>query len=666
MMVKQKILNSILFSFIILKTFELLAGAYSVGFYIDEPYHHEQARDFLKNGTYINSESTDHAYTYGPVFGVLAHTLNAIFTPAKWLEFRYDPTAYTINHLAVAGTSLFTIFLVGFIVFLLTKDKFISITSSLILFSFPFWVGHSFYNVKDIPVAAGMTSLLAGSIYFIHKKEIKTNKKYLVVGFSLVLIGTLFSAGNRPLFIAYVALIALLTLYFLIKSQHAWKQYLFSVLSSILILSIFLPHFYANPIDSIRKTFFTSSVFPWQGSILMNGALVEPQATFSYFIWWFLVQTPIILIILAIVGLTISTKSFKNILPFRISGIQFSYLLISVQVFAVPLLAILLDSTVYQGLRHFMFVFPAIAIFLGLSLNKFLIIIICRIKIITVSIFFILLLIPNVVALRLFPYHANYYNSFVVASSNIPLDWETESMGISGREAIKNTPSESTLIFWETVWDEDPYISERAKSVDKEPKQQLGDYWAVSSLASYIGGDSRERALESGAVFESLRATCTLHHVVKRQLFNQTIPMAHVSRCQRSGSYQNSVASIGWSGESEVDENNKKFTWITSSGEAIRISTLRDFKTTGELKFDISANPCSLPTELRITQGKKFSEVINITTNNITESVTIPIELKPYSFNEIRIKTTKNNFCKIENDDREFVAKISNISWVEN
>lgn len=142
--------------------------------------------------------------------------------------------------------------------------------------------------------------------------------------------------------------------------------------------------------------------------------------------------------------------------------------------------------------------------------------------------------------------------------------------------------------------------------------------------------------------------------------------MAYVSRCQRSGSYLNSVASIGWSGESEVDENNKKFTWITSSGETIRISTLRDFKINGALKFDISNNPCSLPTELRITQGKKYSEVINVPTDNITKSLTVSMELKPYTSSEIRIKSAKDNFCSIDGDEREFVAKISNINWVEN
>jgi hypothetical protein len=665
-MKKIVLLNYLVYFLLFSKTIEIILGSIAVGFYIDEPYHHQQAEDLLNNGTYITSQSTDHAYTYGPVFAIAAHAINVIFGSSNWSEFGYDPNTYTINHLAVGLLGIFTGILVGLIVYLLTKNKLISSLSVLILLSFPFWTGQSFYNVKDIPVAAGLTSFLAGSILFVLKRELKADKRIGVYGSLLILFGVLLSAGNRPLFLAYITLVAITTFAYLLRNEQAWKPYGISVVSSLLILLIFLPHFYTDPVNSIKKTFFTSSDFPWQGSILMNGSLVEPKASFSYFFSWFFAQTPIILLFLCLGGIIFSLGFLKNISSFKMSNVNFIYILISLQIFAIPFLTILLQSTVYQSLRHFLFIFPALAIFLGLTLNRVLANINSKFENFIIVTFIFMLIIPNLVSARLFPYNANYYNILIAASSKIPTDWETESMGISGREAIKHTPKENTLVFWETVWDEDPYISERAMSVKKEPKVQIGDYWAVSSLASYIGGDSRERALSSGAIFESLRATCTLHHVVERKLFNQVIPMAYVSRCQRSGTYQNGVASISWSSESEVDENNTKFSWVTSLGEIIRISTLRDFKTIGVMKFEVSANPCQFPTQVEITQGKKFKKVINVPSDSDSLSFSVPIELKPYSAQEVRIRHSDKAYCSVSGDDREFVAKISNIRWVEN
>jgi len=664
-MKKIVLLNYIVYFLLFLKTIEIILGSITVGFYIDEPYHHQQAEDLLNNGTYITAQSTDHSYTYGPVFAIAAHAINVIFGSSNWGEFGYDPNTYTINHLAVGILGIFKGILVGLIVYLLTKNKLISSLSILILFSFPFWTGQSFYNVKDIPVAAGLTSFLAGSILFILKRELTAERKISLYGSLLILFGVLLSAGNRPLFLAYITLIAITTFTYLLRNGQAWKPYGISVFSSLLILLVFLPHFYTDPVNSIKKTFFTSSDFPWQGSILMNGSLFEPNATFMYFLSWFFAQTPIILLFLCFVGIIFSLGFLKNISSFKMSNANFIYILISLQIFAIPFLTILLQSTVYQSLRHFLFIFPALAVFLGLTLNRILVNIKSKFENFVIATFIFMLIIPNLVSTRLFPYNANYYNILIAASSKIPTDWETESMGISGREAIKHTPNENTLVFWETVWDEDPYISERAMSVKREPKVQIGDYWAVSSLASYIGGDSRERALSSGAIFESLRATCTLHHVVERKLFNQVIPMAYVSRCQRSGTYQNGVASIGWSSESEVDENNTKFSWVTSLGETIRISTLRDFKTIGVMKFEVSANPCLFPTQVEISQGKKFKKVINVPSDSDSLSFSVPIELKPYTAQEVRIRPSDKAYCSVAGDDREFVAKISNIRWVE-
>ena len=654
--------------FISVKIFESIYSAFIIGSNIDEPYHLNQARIFLENGSYISSSSTVHEYAYGPAFGIFSLLFNILLGNASWGEIVFSPRLLITTHLLVAGFSIFTGVGVSLIFYSLHKRVLYSALTGLILLSFPFWVGHGVQNIKDVPVAFGVTSVITALIIFVNKVTILNNffTKFLI--YFLTISGIFFSVGTRPSIGVLLLIIYLFSLLFFYKQKIKSKTIFIPVIMGIVSTLIILPQYIVEPLISIKSTFSTTSEFPWQGTVLMSGSLKEPTATITYFITWFFAQSPEILLIFFIVGFFGLLYKSRALQVYSDSPKVFSYLLLLLQVFLLPIIAISFQSTVYQSLRHFLFIFPAVSVICSLGIYLLFSRINAKYFELSIVSFLLILIIPAIDSFQLRPYFYTYYNSAVTENFYVPLDWETESWWLSNREAYEFTPKSGPMVVWDGVWDSEPFVEYRGRKTKAERDMLPGDYWAVSTLVSYVSGDSRQRALNSNAIYASQRATCTIHHAVTRTLRNQKIPMAYVSLCQNSGNYIDGLASISWSSVSEVDDNNVKFSWISDNGESIRISTLRHFRTRGELSFDINSNPCKTEVSLLISSNQRDDFKIQVPINSTSTKINVPLSLSPYTSSEINITTinTGSDTCQTEGDERTFAAKISNINWVEN
>lgn len=670
-MIKTKFsvfLSIFLTLFILFKIYESIYSSFIIGSNIDEPYHLNQAKIFLENGSYISSNPTVHEYAYGPAFGIFSIVFNILIGNASWGEIIFSPKLLITTHLLVAGLSIFTALAVSLIFYSLHKRVIYSALAGLILLSFPFWVGHGIQNIKDVPVAFGVTSSIAAIILFVNKVTIlnKFFTKFLV--YFLTIIGIFFSVGTRPSIGIFLLIIYLFSLLFFYKQKIKSSTLFIPILIGTVSTLIILPQYLVEPLISLRNTFSTTSEFPWQGTVLMSGSLKDPTATIIYFLTWFFAQSPEILLILFVIGLFGLLYKSNSLKIYPSDPKFFSYFLLLLQVFLLPIVAILFESTVYQSLRHFLFIFPAVSLIC--SLGIYLLVSKLNVKYFEVGVtsFLLILLIPTIDSFQLRPYAYTYYNTAVTENFYVPLDWETESWWLSNREAFEFTPAGGPMVVWDGVWESEPFVEFRGRKTKFEREMLPGDYWAVSTLVSYVNGDSRQRALDSKAIYASQRATCTIHHAVTRTLRNQVIPMAYVSLCQNSGSYIDGLVSISWSAISEVDDNNAKFSWISDTGESIRISTLRHFKTRGELSFDINSNPCDSEIGLLISTSQSDDFRISVPSDSNPIKITVPLSLLPYTSSELIITPiiTGSRECKIEGDERFFAAKISNISWVEN
>jgi hypothetical protein len=270
------------------------------------------------------------------------------------------------------------------------------------------------------------------------------------------------------------------------------------------------------------------------------------------------------------------------------------------------------------------------------------------------------ILTPNIESFILRPFQQLYFNPVISALFTVSTSWETEFLGTSFREAIQKIPQEGQVSSThEWTWEKNAYAPERGLLANNESKLGPGDYWQVTSVASYIGNFSRERIITTKSPIESVRAACSVENVVYRNLRFEKIPLAVVMRCQNSGKLIPGVASITWRTQTEVDQNNKPYIWVTSQGEEIRLSNLRSTSLVGSFKINLFGNPCKLnfPVKVESLLGQFQEEITEI---DDVYSVDIPLNLKVFETEVIKISSIGANECRVgENDPRNFLVGVN-------
>jgi hypothetical protein len=200
------------------------------------------------------------------------------------------------------------------------------------------------------------------------------------------------------------------------------------------------------------------------------------------------------------------------------------------QAVMLPLIAIVLQATVYNGVRQFLFVVPAAAMaaVLGLWFALTQITKVQASRAWSTAIWIVAalgLIVPTAAQLSLFPYTYTYYNA---ATAMKPIDgnWPTDYWRASSNELTRRLPAEGPeSCAYEQGRNAQimpcsdqpmfkPYLSERG--VDARPGLlEPGQYWLV-----------REN---QGSV--TIPDGCVIHDGITRQLFWQTVTVGQILRC---------------------------------------------------------------------------------------------------------------------------------------
>jgi hypothetical protein len=386
--------------------------------------------------------------------------------------------------------------------------------------------------------------------------------------------------------------------------------------------------------------------------------LYEASFSIEYYLLWLFAQTPLLILAFFSLGMFFF---FKNIWKDRLSDANFVLVIFFIQFMTVPLYALIVQSAIYNGLRHILFIYPAIAFFAAFGffslwqvfkspLQK---------KVMAFSLV-VSILTPNIESLILRPFQQLYFNPVISALFTVSTSWETEFLGTSFREAIQKIPQEGRVVSThEWTWEKNAYAPERGVLAKETGDLFPGDFWQVTSVASYIGVFSRERMISTKSPIEAVRNLCSVENVVYRNLRFEKIPLAVVMRCQNSGKLIPGVASITWRTQTEVDQNNKPYIWVTSQGEEIRLSNLRSSPLIGSFKINLFSNPCKLnfPVKVESLLGQFQEEITQI---DEVYSVDIPLNLKVFETEVIKISSIGANECRVgENDPRNFLVGVN-------
>ena len=302
-----------------------------------------------------------------------------------------------------------------------------------------------------------------------------------------------------------------------------------ALVAGYVLLVLLYPNLFAHP-SRLVDAVLDSADYPWFETNLTAGIEMGNPVPWTYLPLWFGAQTPLVILGLALVGLTAAAWLLVRVWRDRSSrsllALAVGLGLVAVQALALPLVAIVRHSLLYDASRQVLFVVPALAV--AAAAGAWLVV--RRLggrRVLTAGFWLVVgvgLVVPTVAHIRLFPYDYTYFN---LAAETQPIDgrWMTDYWRTSGREITPSIPAEGpescvvwgpTLRLWPcgSLYPLQPYWATRGASSHADPLG-LGEYW----LTAFVRHSAEPPE------------GCTLVSRVSRPLLTQDMTMSYVARC---------------------------------------------------------------------------------------------------------------------------------------
>ena len=523
----------------------LLAGVFRIGISVDEPLHFDM---LVRFGARFELSQD---YTFGPIPWVAGHLVNVAFGFEAFGHPNESAEAYYGRHLSVAIFGVIGALGVSAIVWLKTRGILWPSIGFALMLSFPLWLGHSMFNPKDIPNAAGFVVFVLGILLLGERQG--SRGRYLV-GLALVWAGFFLSFGTRLSMAAPLALVWAVAIFVTISKTegredakealrpHAWAALGLAglVVASFILLATLNPAFYLRGLEILIGSLQTAAEFPWEGSVLVAGAEIEVPPP-----WWFvpaflLAQTPlavmlpfVLSVIGAAKGVLTGSNSFRTLGLLASAKRVFSQMDVSLavlltQLLATPIFIAISGANIYDGVRHVLFILPALvvlAVFVARRVYGLLSLMTSAAFMGLMSFFLVSLTIQNV---SLFPYNYSYYNELSALGGQIDENWETDYWHLSYRELEQEVPDNGGVIcgFWpESPIDADvlPFPCRELKpfvTIPADADTLPGVHWLIMSQRYTVSDRSRvpDHCEEAG--------------VLTRRLHFQDVMMSTLFKCE--------------------------------------------------------------------------------------------------------------------------------------
>ncbi|MGL5809886.1 MAG: hypothetical protein ACRCYQ_08080 [Nocardioides sp.] len=335
-------------------------GALRTGISWDEPYHVMRLDNFLDHGTFAldwtfagDGPVAPHTNTavYGPVAMLLLHGLGVLAGVEDWQVVSTTPAAYDVRHLGVLAIGAAGTAAAAGITRVLWGSWRWALVTAAVLLALPMWTGHLMFNIKDVPVATGYTLMTLALVAIVPPAR---GRRLARVG--CLAAGIVLMAGTRPAMATAVA--AALAVggagLVMLAGRHrgvraAAGEAVAGVLAATAALLALYPTVFANPTVLVQSA--------EQSASFRDGA----NASYGYVPFHVLAGIPILLQGFFLVGLIACVRMVRRLRGE--DGPQAIRLaLVGTQLAALPLVAIVMHSDLYNGLRQLLFAAPAWAI----------------------------------------------------------------------------------------------------------------------------------------------------------------------------------------------------------------------------------------------------------------------------------------------------------------
>lgn len=305
-----------------------------------------------------------------------------------------------------------------------TSNKKFSIISTFFYLLYPYLLGHSFFNSKDIPFLSIWLICTYLSCYIFEKlasKNIISFKKIIILSIITAFLLSIRISGVL-IFLQYIFTLIIFLNYFKdsVNYKHLFTKVILFLIFCSFFTILFYPIFWKNPLEFIDAIKFMSHHYNDICTVTFGKCLKSLQLDPTYIFSWLVVKLPIIIII----GILLVPLTEKKIFSSDINKIYFGTILLSIII--IPLVLILNKVPLYDEIRQVLFLVPLYLIIGLISLYYFL-----KKKSYLIIISFICLFVFE--NLKLHPYQyvwLNYPTRFIEIEKNFELDY----WGLSGKK----------------------------------------------------------------------------------------------------------------------------------------------------------------------------------------------------------------------------------------
>lgn len=246
----------------------------------------------------------------------------------------------------------------------------------LLLALCPTFYGHMFMNPKDPPFAVAMIVMLLGLVRLAQDYPSPSPHTVLILG-----LGAGLALGCRVLggFGLVYAVLGFIPIWREEIATQGWREaarrfihtcYLLlpGLVFGYLVMGLIWPWSIIEPANPLRAVTYFSAFFeqPWKE--LFDGAMVSvPDMPWSYLPTLFALQMPEIFIVLCLGGFAMTVAAATQRGDARRTTI---YIMIALAAFLPLAIAVVKRPALYNGIRHFIFVIPPMAILGGLAFGR--------------------------------------------------------------------------------------------------------------------------------------------------------------------------------------------------------------------------------------------------------------------------------------------------------
>ncbi len=329
------------------------------------------------------------------------------------------------------------------IIFFITSNKNYSSLCSVLYLTYPYLLGHSFFNIKDIPF---LSVWLICTFYIVRiarnfYKEKKIKTKYFII--LAILSAYLLSIRIIGILIFIEYLIFFILTINISKSDYSIFFKLFYrkiILFFLITLSLFYflsPSYWDNPLDVINGIITMSQHIQTVCTVTLGECMKAQNLPSSYLPIWIFFKLPIV-ILFGLIYLILNEKFFFSS---SLNGIIIGSLLVSTLL--IIFLLILFNVNLYDEIRQVMFLIPLIFIISTASMF----ILPKKISYSFIGVFIIFFIFQNI---KIYPYNYVWLNNltyFTKVNAKFELDyWGVSSKKIAYFFNIKNLKSNECII----------------------------------------------------------------------------------------------------------------------------------------------------------------------------------------------------------------------------